>query len=134
MLGAQRMVRELGLPDLQVRSVPADRVAAGAVIRAWQSLPNPVTAVCAYNDEVAVALLAGATEVGVKVPAELALIGVDDIPTARLTVPALTTVTHNFAALAERVALTVVNALAGKPAPRRWSVAAEVLLISRESV
>src|SRR5450755_2432238 len=51
-----------------------------------------VTAVCAYNDETGLAVLAGMRTQGVTAPQDLAVIGVDDIPAARLNAPALTTV------------------------------------------
>ena len=51
-----------------------------------------VTAVAAYNDEVALAVLGAAQSEGIGVPDELAVIGVDDLHAGRLVVPALTTV------------------------------------------
>jgi len=51
-----------------------------------------IDGVCCYNDEVAIALLAGARALGVKIPDQIAVIGVDDEPISALVVPALTTV------------------------------------------
>jgi len=76
-----------------------------------------VTAVAAYNDEVALAVLAGAREAGVPVPSRLAVIGVDDSPGARVAAPPLTTVAQPVARQAEHLATEVLAALDGRDAP-----------------
>lgn len=53
---------------------------------------NPPTAVFAANDSMAIGLLAAFQESGVRVPADVAVVGFDDIPIARFTTPALSTV------------------------------------------
>ncbi|HWD81983.1 MAG TPA: DUF6807 family protein, partial [Kribbella sp.] len=55
-------------------------------------LDAQVTAVVAFNDLVAFGLLARLNEVGVAVPADLSVTGMDDIGLARFAVPSLTTV------------------------------------------
>ncbi|NUR97859.1 MAG: LacI family DNA-binding transcriptional regulator [Kribbellaceae bacterium] len=55
-------------------------------------LDEQVTAVVAFNDLVAFGLLARLNEVGVAVPADLSVTGMDDIALARFAVPSLTTV------------------------------------------
>lgn len=57
-----------------------------------------VTALACYNDEVAFPVLASLARLGLKVPLEVAVIGVDDIPLARFAIPALTTVHYDSAA------------------------------------
>ena len=52
--------------------------------------------VACYNDEVALTLLAGARELGIAVPGELAVIGVDDTVAGQLWSPRLTTVHVNM--------------------------------------
>ena len=51
-----------------------------------------VTAVAAFNDVQAVGVLAGAADLGLTVPGELAVVGSDGIPLASMSTPALTTV------------------------------------------
>ena len=55
-------------------------------------LESQVTAVVAFNDLVAFGLLARLNEVGVAVPADLSVTGMDDIGLSRFAVPSLTTV------------------------------------------
>ncbi|MBM2623092.1 LacI family DNA-binding transcriptional regulator [Actinoplanes sp. LDG1-06] len=106
---AQRLPTPVGL------TVPLDPAAASDAVRRWQAAG--VTAVCAYNDEVALAVLAGVRGAGLSVPADLAVIGVDDIPTARLADPPLTTVTTDQAAVGAHLAAAVVAVMSGRAAP-----------------
>ncbi|MGZ4612448.1 MAG: substrate-binding domain-containing protein, partial [Kineosporiaceae bacterium] len=98
---------------------PLDAEAAAAAVEAWRAADPPVTGVCAYNDDIALAVLAGLRRLGLSAPTDLAVIGVDDVPIAPLAAPPLTTVRTDLGAVAEHLARTIVAALAGKPAPRR---------------
>ena len=84
----------------------------------WLAADPPMTAVCAYNDEVALAVLAGLHRLGLSAPQDLAVIGVDDIPAAALSQPPLTTVTRDMSALAKYIAETVQRRLTKKSSPR----------------
>jgi DNA-binding LacI/PurR family transcriptional regulator len=54
-------------------------------------LPEPPTAVVASTDVLAIGILHGAHERGLRVPDQLSVTGFDDIPVAEFAVPALTT-------------------------------------------
>jgi LacI family transcriptional regulator len=64
----------------------------GGVAAADQVLAAEVTAVIAYNDVVALGLLNRLATRGVSVPAEMSVLGFDDIAMAAMVSPALTTV------------------------------------------
>lgn len=106
-----------GLPAPAVLPVGLEVAAAAAAVRSWRGGAEPVTAVVAYNDEVALAVLAGVRTHGLAVPDDVAVIGVDDIPAARLAWPALTTVSQSLAAQARYLGTTVLAALDGTPRP-----------------
>jgi DNA-binding LacI/PurR family transcriptional regulator len=72
-----------------------------------------VDGVCCYNDELAVAMLSGARQVGIPVPDQLAVIGVDDDPVAALTDPALTTIRLDDGAKAARIADAILAGIKG---------------------
>lgn len=108
--GVRARCTELGLAPPLVRTVPLEPEPAAGAVREWCA--SGVTAVCAYNDEVALAVLAGR-----EAPDGLAVIGVDDIPAARLATPALTTVTTDQAAVAVHLATAVLAAVHGEPEP-----------------
>jgi DNA-binding LacI/PurR family transcriptional regulator len=116
--GARTACVELGLDLPTVHEVPLDTAAAAMAVRAWRNATPRVTAVCAYNDDTAFALLAGAREVGLSLPADLAVIGVDNVPLAPFAYPPLTTIDQNVAMLTAHLADMIVSGIAGKRAPR----------------
>jgi DNA-binding LacI/PurR family transcriptional regulator len=82
--------------------VPRDLESAENVVRTWVDMG--VTGVCAYNDEVAIAVVAAARRAGIPVPGRLSVVGVDDMPVARFVEPTLTTVRIEVNGLARRLA------------------------------
>ncbi|MGV8979438.1 MAG: LacI family DNA-binding transcriptional regulator [Cellulomonas sp.] len=115
--GARAQCAELGLPAPVVESVDLEVDSGVAAVRSWRATAPAVSAVAAYNDEVAMAVLAALRAEGLRVPQDMAVIGVDDIPAARLAAPALTTVSQAIDAEAEYLAAAVVAALDGHQPP-----------------
>jgi DNA-binding LacI/PurR family transcriptional regulator len=64
-------------------------------------------------------VLAGARTVGLAVPDDLAVVGVDDVPLAALSAPPLTTVTQSMDREGSYLAARVLAALDGEDAPKR---------------
>jgi DNA-binding LacI/PurR family transcriptional regulator len=120
----------LSLDPPSVATVPLSPGAAVAAVESWRA--RGVTAVCAYNDEVALAVLAGVRLAGLRAPEDLAVIGVDDIPAARLADPPLTTVTTDQGAVAVHLAASVVDAIVGKQTAREKPLDA-VAVVARAS-
>ena len=99
---AVRTAERGGASLTQVRLDPVSDLSAATQLL---GLVNAgVTGVCAYNDEVALALLLAAAEVGVAVPTQLSVIGVDDLPLCVLVKPHLTTIAFDFSTEAKRLA------------------------------
>ena len=117
--GVRQTCADLGLPEPHVLTVPLDPEAAAEAVAAWRREDPAVTGVCAYNDEVALAVLSGARRLGVEVPRDLAVVGVDNIPAGYLASPALTTVRVDLGAVAQYIADSIRRTLDGRPAPRR---------------
>ncbi|TQS42017.1 LacI family DNA-binding transcriptional regulator [Cryptosporangium phraense] len=95
----------LGLAEPVTFPVGESAVAGLAALRAGHP---EITAVAAFDDDVAIRLLAAARELDVPVPGRLAVIGFDDADYGALWTPALTTVRIDGAAYgrcAARVAL-----------------------------
>ena len=84
--------------------------AGEAALRSLVALPGRPTAVVAATDVLAFGVLHAAHELGIRVPADLSVVGFDDIPIARHFVPALTTVRMP---IAEMVAAAVELAVDG---------------------
>ncbi|WP_024286548.1 LacI family DNA-binding transcriptional regulator [Cellulomonas sp. KRMCY2] len=76
-----------------------------------------VTAVFVSNDQMALGLLQGLHRSGVRVPADLSVVGFDDIPEAEFFWPALTTVRPDFSALGRRCVSLLLDQLTGNELP-----------------
>jgi DNA-binding LacI/PurR family transcriptional regulator len=63
-------------------------------------LPEPPTAIVAGNDSQAFGVLQALAERGLRAPADLSVIGFDDVPVASWATPALTTIRQPLAAMA----------------------------------
>ncbi len=111
--GAEAACRQLGLPELDVRTVPLDRADAASAVEPWIRGASRVSAICAYNDGVAFAVLAGLRAHGVDVPSEVGVIGVDNDPTGELTSPTLTTIDIHHVGMANELADIVIAARDG---------------------
>ncbi|MCD7436647.1 LacI family transcriptional regulator [Streptomyces lincolnensis] len=115
--GVRKVCAELDMPEPDVRTVPLDAVGAAEAVKGWLAADPPVTGICAFNDNVALAVLAGLSHLGLRAPRDLAVIGVDDITGASLAQPPLTTVVRDTDAIARGLARRVVDTLGGKEIP-----------------
>ncbi|SDY60449.1 LacI family DNA-binding transcriptional regulator [Herbiconiux ginsengi] len=116
--GITREASARGLPTpLSVR-VPLEARGALAVLEPLVVDDSPL-GVCCYNDDVAIALLSAARTIGLAVPQQLALVGVDRTDVGQLISPRLSTVSIDQPALMD----TMMRELAeprggrGEPAP-----------------
>lgn len=78
-------------PDVKVRRIDAGSGSDDGYRVAGDVIASAATAVLAYNDLVAVGLVNGLREAGVRVPDDVSVTGFDDIPFARYVTPSLTT-------------------------------------------
>jgi len=75
------------------RNGPVTAAAAAALL----DLPDPPTAIFAFNDNVAVGVMRAARARGLRVPEDLSVVGFDDSEQAEIVLPALTTVRQPLA-------------------------------------
>ncbi len=83
-------------PDLVAHAdfeIEGGRIAAADLL----ARPDPPTAVFAFNDTMAIGVLRAASARGLRVPADLSVVGFDDTAEATITVPPLTTVRQPLA-------------------------------------
>ncbi|BAK33710.1 LacI family transcriptional regulator [Microlunatus phosphovorus NM-1] len=109
--GVELACRQADLPAPDVRTVAVRGDDARAAVAAWRETAPAVTGVCAYNDATAFAILRGMRRLELSAPIDLAVIGVDDVPTSALAEPPLTTVNYDRSELAERLATAVDSAI-----------------------
>jgi len=134
-LGFEQALTGHGLPldpSLVVR-VPGFDMASGAEgARKLLNLPEPPTAIFAIADLLALGAMRAIKQTGMHIPGDMALVGFNDIPTAALVEPALTTVASPTVQ-AGREAMTMLQALiAGEQPPHREKIL-PTTLITRES-
>ncbi|MDR7417664.1 MAG: LacI family DNA-binding transcriptional regulator [Armatimonadota bacterium] len=88
-------------------------------------------AVICYDDKMALSLIDGLRTHGVRVPRDVAVVGFDDIPFARLANPRLTTIAQPVVDMGRQAAAMLLRAIQKGTMPR--SVRLPVRLIVRES-
>ena len=134
--GYRRALEERGLPvdeRLICFTVFAEGGGHGAMAELLAQVPRP-TAVFAANDLMAMGALIALREAGLRVPDDVAVVGFDDIPTARLVEPPLTTIAQFPERLGRRAAELLFDRLAGTaPAGGRCEAMPYELVVRRSA-
>jgi LacI family transcriptional regulator len=121
------------MPDLtlEVESIPEigpGRAAAEQLL----DLPEPPTAIFAFNDNIAIGVIQAARERGVRVPDDLSVVGFDDVEHATVVSPTLTTVRQPLAEMG-RTAVSLLNRLLERQRFETLHVQLATRLVVRES-
>jgi len=95
-------------------------------------LPDPPTAVLSFNDLMAIGFMHYAAEAGLAVPAQLSVVGFDDVRLARFVLPALTTVAQPKYEMGRQAAELLLRRIWGEDGPPVRRVL-EVSLVVRNS-
>jgi LacI family transcriptional regulator len=82
------------------------------------ALAEPVTAIVASSEQMALATLHVARKRGLKIPRDLSIVSFDDTPGARHAMPPLTAINQPIAKMAERAADLLIAASAGQDVDR----------------
>jgi LacI family transcriptional regulator len=139
-LGHRRIGMLTGRPDLQSAklrehgyraalgaagvTIDDDLLRVGAyepeisLVSARELLGNPdrPTAIFAANDLSAIATIDAATELGLRVPADLSVVGFDNVPESALCSPPLTTINQPIREMGRRAVELLVRLIRGEPA------------------
>jgi DNA-binding LacI/PurR family transcriptional regulator len=92
-------------------------------------LEAPPTAIFACNDGTAVGVYHAAAKLGVRIPEDLSVVGFDDLPKAKWTVPPLTTIRQPLKEMGAAAARMVVALAAGETLPQqRVELATELVV------
>jgi DNA-binding LacI/PurR family transcriptional regulator len=112
--GYRAALDRAGAPEAHTVTAGAT-MAAGA--RAFEALPRGKrrpTGVLAMSDMAAIGLMAAAQTAGLKVPADLSVVGYDDLPMSAWTNPALTTVRQPIVEKGRLAARLLIQRMKGK--------------------
>ncbi len=107
------------LPGSQSKSEPSDGTVPGSSLSQFLAGNPGITAVAAFDDDTALRVLAVLRDLGLRAPADLAVIGFDDNGYGALTTPTLTTVHIDAEAHGRQAARAVLGLPADdlSPAP-----------------
>lgn len=96
--GYKRALKEAGIPFDPDLVMPVEVSALGGYQAAQKvgDARNDITAVFAFSDIAAMGLLKGLTDIGIRIPQDVSVMGFDDIYNANYLTPALTTVKQNI--------------------------------------
>ena len=94
--------------------VPLEESSSAAAVAAVMELADPADALVCANDELAVAMMSVLARRGVKVPDDLAVVGFDDLMTARYVHPGLTTVLQPMRSLGHWAAIRLHERIEGR--------------------
>jgi LacI family transcriptional regulator len=155
-LGHRRIAMVTGRPDLEssalrergyrealaAAGVPVDEAllqvgayqaaASTQAARRLLDAPEPPTAIFAANDTSAIATIAVAQELGLRVPEDLSVVGFDNLPESVLSSPQLTTVEQRIHEMGARAMEMLVRLIRGE-AIERPHVTLDTRLVVRQT-
>jgi DNA-binding LacI/PurR family transcriptional regulator len=125
--GYRKALKAAGLPhdpELELAGTGYHREDGAASMRELLELPEPPDAVFCFNDLLALGALRTLAEAGLKVPADVAVIGFDDIEDGRYHTPSLSTISPDKDWLAEQAVSLLLERISGTgdPTPRDLAV------------
>lgn len=121
---AREAARRRGLAPLERLVVPRPREAGAAAVEAFLAAHAEVTALAAFDDDIALRSLTALRDLGLRVPEDVAVIGFDDTEYGSLSTPALTTVRIDaeiLGRIAARDALGIDTGAWRRCAARSWT-------------
>ena len=124
----------VGMIDEKAGTLYPEEPHAREALEALLNLPQPPTAIVAFNDYIALGLMKAAREMGLQLPDDLSLVGCDNIDACQLFSPRLTTVQQKR----EDMGAAAVEILVERIERGQWDNPREVFcgtfLVERESV
>jgi LacI family transcriptional regulator len=114
----------VGAYDPAVSAESARRLLGGAA---------PPSAVFAANDVSAITTIEVATELGLRVPEDLSVVGFDNIPEAALCTPALTTVEQPIRTMGQRAVEMLIRLIRGEPVEVTHATLATSLVVRQST-
>lgn len=108
--------------------------AAYAATQRLLALPDPPTAIFAANDRLAFECLRAARDANLSVPNDLSVVGFDDVPSASLVTPTLTTIRQPLAQIGSAAVEMLIARLESAAKQAEVPLPADLLLFSPELV
>jgi LacI family transcriptional regulator, repressor for deo operon, udp, cdd, tsx, nupC, and nupG len=134
--GYRAALADAGLPEDNTLVAPAlnyHRRDGAQAMAALLDGPSPPDAVFCFNDLLAIGALRAAAERGVRVPADLAVVGFDGTEESAYSLPSLTTVAPDKSAIAARAVELIHRRVSGAELEPPEDVQTPFALLVRES-
>ncbi|MBU9788236.1 LacI family transcriptional regulator [Lentilactobacillus sp. G22-6] len=125
--------KKAGQPISNDHIVKTDLTKMGGYQVTQQVIKMKPTAIFAINDEIAIGLYRGIHEAGLNVPADISVVGYDDIDLTEYISPKLTTVHQAAFEMGQHSAAMIIERIKNRDEPIQ-SVTLPVKLVERESV
>ncbi|MEK7809663.1 MAG: LacI family DNA-binding transcriptional regulator [Chloroflexota bacterium] len=119
-------------PELIVE-VPFELESGRKAFTTLMSLKKPPTAIFASNDVLAIGAMQSAAEMGVVIPDDLSIIGMDNIYSSLMTTPALTTMSKSKYEIGKQAADLLLKRINGTAPAKRARIVIPCELIERRS-
>lgn len=132
-VGYEQALENNGIQERYFADCPPYAASAASAIVDLLAKHPQITAIMACNDEVAIASMRRAQDLGLNVPSDLSVIGFDDIDVAAAVSPALTTMRVDKVAMG-RMAVQLLGARIEFPDSERITSVLSPRLIERQSV
>jgi DNA-binding LacI/PurR family transcriptional regulator len=135
LLGHQEALLQAGLsfdPELMVYG-DYTRPSGQAATEKLLALPEPPTAIFAFNDRMAMGAIWALQAIGLRIPEDVAVVGFDDIPAAADFSPSLTTVRQASREIGQVATDLLFKLIAGEPAVEETEIILPAELIVRQS-
>jgi LacI family repressor for deo operon, udp, cdd, tsx, nupC, and nupG len=112
-VGFRKALTAFGIPTPDELFVYGELVIAGArrATRRLMNLATPPTAIVCTNDEMAIGAMGEARALGLSIPADVSIVGFDDIRYAEVMEPPLTTVAQPASVIGERCVYRLMRAM-----------------------
>ncbi|MFP5354149.1 MAG: LacI family DNA-binding transcriptional regulator [Gemmatimonadota bacterium] len=133
--GYRRALMEAGIAPDAAYEVQGDFSEASGhrAVQELLALAERPTAIFCANDSMAIGGLCAVMDAGLRVPADITVVGFDDIPLAQYLSPPLTSVHVPIFEMGERAATRLIAALKGEPVSERRHERLPTRLVVRSS-
>jgi DNA-binding LacI/PurR family transcriptional regulator len=102
-------------------------------MRRLLALDKPPNAVFCYNDLIAIGAIRAIAEAGLRLPEDVAVIGLDDIEEGRFSTPTLTTISPDKEHIGRLAVRALIARIEGTPVNPPYDVQPPFRLVTRES-
>lgn len=128
--GYRRALQEAGLPvnDAIISEGDWSASSGQAALLSFMEHEHIPTAVFAQNDRMAMGVLHAARDMNLKIPTQLAVIGVDDMPLSSYFDPPLTTMRQDMAQIGREAARLLIEAIRNPHSLKHISLPGELVI------